>query len=258
MFGFGFGDQAVTITSLPESALMAAEEDGPQRPPDGTVAIRVFVAAHVRLYREALVEILSREDGVDIVGASGDRQEILAGIAEAEPDVVLFDPAATESVDMIRAMAHPTAKVRVVAMASSDSETDVIAYAEAGVSGFVTCDESLADLVATIRRAAQGDLVVSPKTAGTLLRHVTALAAERPGGSAPEPLTARELDVAQLLDEGLSNQQIAQRLFLELPTVKHHVHHILQKLRVARRSEAVAQLRRRGLLIAGSRAESEA
>jgi two-component system, NarL family, nitrate/nitrite response regulator NarL len=213
------------------------------------IAVRVFVAAHVRLYREALTEILGRKDRLEIVGASGERGEILAQVAELRPDVILLDPVAAESIELIRELADPRAEVRVVALAASETESDVIAYAEAGVSGFVTREESLGDLVATILRTARGDLVVSPKTAGTLLRRVRLLAAERPASSPTEPLTARELEVARLLDEGLSNQQIAIRLHLELSTVKHHVHHILHKLGVARRSQAVAHLRQRGLLV---------
>jgi DNA-binding NarL/FixJ family response regulator len=221
---------------------MAGEIDA-HRSQAGAPAVRVFVAAHVRFYREALAEILAREAGLEVVGACGEREEILARVADAGPDVVLLDPAATESIELIRELAAPALGVKVVALAS----------AEAGVSGFVTPEESLADLVATIVRAAHGDLVVSPQTAGSLLRRLTSLAAEHPEASPEEPLTARELEVACLLDDGLSNQQIAQRLQLELPTVKHHVHHILHKLGVASRGEAVARLRRRGLL-AGERA----
>jgi two-component system nitrate/nitrite response regulator NarL len=214
--------------------------------------VRVFIAAHVRFYREALTEILAKEHRLEIVGASGNRQEILARVASVGPDVVLLDPTA-ESIHMIRELADPAASTRVVALACPETEPEVIAYAEAGVSGFVTCEESLADLVATILRAARGDLVVSPQTAGTLLRRVTLLAAERPAAFPAEPLTARELEVVLLIDEGLSNQQIALRLHIELSTVKHHVHHILHKLGVARRSEAVAHLRRRGLLVPARR-----
>jgi two-component system nitrate/nitrite response regulator NarL len=210
--------------------------------------VRVFVAAHVRLYREALEEILAREDGLEIVGASGEQDEILARVAEIAPDVVLLDPSAAESLGLIRGLADAAAETRIVALAAPEGEPEVIALAEAGVSGFVTCEESISDLVATIVRAANGELVVSPQTAGTLLRRVTSLAAERPAALPTEPLTARELEVARLLDEGLSNKQIAQRLSVEVPTVKHHVHHILQKLGVARRSEAVARLRQLALL----------
>ena len=236
------------------SVLQAAGaiDPGP-RPHTETSVVRVFVAARVRLYREALADVLARDGGLEIVGASGERTEILARVAAVEPDVVLLDPAAAETLELIHELAGPSAKVKIVALVSSEAEPDVIAYAEAGVSGFVTCEESLADLVATIRRAAQGELVVSPQAAGALLRRVTRLAAERPGASAEEPLTPRELEVAFLLDEGLSNKQIAARLHLEVPTVKHHVHHILHKLGVASRSAAVARLRRRGLFVTAGR-----
>jgi DNA-binding NarL/FixJ family response regulator len=219
--------------------------------------VRVFVAAHVRLYREALAEILAREEGLEIVGACGDREEIVARVAEVGPDVVLLDPAAAESIALIRQLAAPAGRVKVVALASSEAEPEVLAYAEAGVSGFVTCEQSTADLVATIVRAAHGELVCSPQLAGSLLRRVSSLAAEHPQASPEEPLTARELEVARLLDEGLSNQQIALRLQLELPTVKHHVHHILHKLGVASRGEAVAYLRQQGLLAARRGVPSE-
>jgi two-component system, NarL family, nitrate/nitrite response regulator NarL len=215
--------------------------------------VRVFVAAQVRFYREALVGILAHEEGLEIVGASGARQEILAGVREVEPDVVLLDPVAAESMELIRELAGPAASVKVVALASSETEQDVIAYAEAGVSGFVTREESVADLVATIRRASDGDLLCSPQAAGALLRRVTLLAAERPRGSLDESLTPREVEVALLLDEGLSNKQIAGRLHVEVPTVKHHVHHILHKLGVSSRAEAAARLRRRGPLAAARR-----
>jgi two-component system, NarL family, nitrate/nitrite response regulator NarL len=218
-----------------------------------TRLVRVFVAAHVCLYREALTDVLARESALEIVGACGERAEILAGVAEVEPDIVLLDPAAAESLELIRKLAAPAARVKIVALAASEDERDVVAYAEAGVSGFVAREESVADLVATILRAAKGELVCSPQMAGALLRRVTLLATERPTDLLEESLTPRELEVALLLDEGLSNKQIAVRLQLEVPTVKHHVHHILQKLGAASRSEAVARLRQRGLLVDAAR-----
>jgi DNA-binding NarL/FixJ family response regulator len=221
----------------------------PAGEPDAPTVVRVFLAARVRLYREALAEIIARQDGLEIVGASGDRQEILARVAELRPDVVLLDPAAAESSDLIGRLVRSALPVKVVALTSSESEPEVIAYAEAGVSGFVTYDESIDELVATIVGAARGDVVCSPQMAGTLLRRVTVLAAGQPSVTLDGGLTARELEVARLLDEGLSNKQIALRLGVEVPTVKHHVHHILEKVGVARRGEAVARLRRLGLLV---------
>jgi two-component system, NarL family, nitrate/nitrite response regulator NarL len=212
--------------------------------------VRVFVVAHVRLYREALVDVLAHEPGLEVVGACGPRHTALARVAELEPDVVLLDPAATESMELVRELADPAAGLKIVALASSDDEQDMLACAEAGVSGFVTQEESIADLVATIRRAQKGELACSPKLAGALLRRVMVLAAESQGNGSEQLLTAREREVATLLDEGLSNKQIALRLQLEVATVKHHVHHILDKLGVSSRGEAVARLRRRGGLVA--------
>jgi len=243
------------LTSAPGSPPFAgarrASEGDPVRNAHATSpAVRVFVAAHVRLYREALVEVLARHGGLEVVGACGPGHTVIARVAEVEPDVVLLDPAAAESLELIRELAAPAVGLKIVALASSDDEQDMLACAEAGVAGFVRQEESIADLVATIRRAQKGELACSPKLAGALLRRVTVLAAERQGDGSEHLLTAREREVASLLDEGLSNKQIALRLQLEVPTVKHHVHHILHKLGVASRAEAVARLRRRRRLVA--------
>jgi two-component system, NarL family, nitrate/nitrite response regulator NarL len=217
--------------------------------PDGDVlAVRIFVAADVCLYREALADVLSREPGLEVVGVSGERSEILNQVARDHPVVVLLDPAAAGGFALIRELTAVAAGVKIVALALSGDERDIVAYAEAGVSGFVTRDESVDDLVATIRRAEQGELECSSRVAGALLRRVNSLAAHRASDLSAQPLTPREIEVAQLLDEGLTNNEIAVRLQLELSTVKLHVHHILRKLGVASRSKAVARLRRSGLI----------
>lgn len=212
------------------------------------MTIRVFIAAPFRLYREGLAEILSGEDDIALIGSAAFGREAVDRVRELEPDVVLLDPAIPEGADAIRELVDPPATVRVVALASPEIEAEMIAWAEAGVSGFVEFDDSLAELVATIRRAARGDLHCTPQVAGILLRRVTVLAAGHPQQSGEGHLTPRELEVVRLLDEGLSNKQIAVRLCIELPTVKHHVHHILEKLGVSRRGDAVAAVRRRGML----------
>jgi DNA-binding NarL/FixJ family response regulator len=139
-------------------------------------------------------------------------------------------------------------EMRVIALGCPEDDGQIIACAEAGACGFLTPDASLADLVAAIDGAGDGELLCTPKMAGALLRRVTALAAGRAPGAPASNLTMRELQVVRLIDEGMSNKQIATQLEIELSTVKHHVHNILAKLEVARRSEAVAHLRQRGLL----------
>jgi DNA-binding NarL/FixJ family response regulator len=95
-------------------------------------------------------------------------------------------------------------------------------------------------LVATLESATRGEALFSPRMAASLLRRVAALAATQPSPSAQVRLTPRERDIMRLLDEGLSNKEIAQRLGIEVATVKNHVHNILEKLQVHRRGEAAA------------------
>jgi DNA-binding NarL/FixJ family response regulator len=146
----------------------------------------------------------------------------------------------------VEAVTRRSARIPLVALGISGSDSDVIACAEKGAAGFVTCDASLEELAGTIQRAAEGELVCSPRTAGTLMRRLATLAAER----RPEPigaaLTRREQEVAALMREDLSNKEIATRLRIEVATVKNHVHNVLDKLRVHRRGEATRLLFRGG------------
>ena len=210
--------------------------------------IRVLVSAHVRLYREALAELLGREDDFAVVGAVGGGSDTLAAVRTLEPDVVVVDLDHGAGAEPIRELAGAP-DTKLIGLIASDEDEDVIAYAEAGLAGFVNPDDSATDLAETIRAAARDEFECSPRTAGTLLRHVAELASGRGNGGAQQaPLTGREQEVILLLDEGLSNKQIADRLHIELATVKHHVHHILEKLEAKRRSEAVARARHAGLL----------
>jgi len=202
----------------------------------------------VSLYCEGLACLLAREEhNIEVVGIGREGQEIVALVKELDPDVVLLDPTLPEGIETIRELAL-SLEMRVIALGCPENDAETIACAEAGVSGFLTPDASISDLIATIHGASEGELLCSPKLAGLLLRRVTALAANRSNGPPASPLTMRELQVVRLIDAGLSNKQIALKLEIELSTVKHHVHHILEKLEVERRGEAVARLRQQGVL----------
>jgi two-component system, NarL family, nitrate/nitrite response regulator NarL len=211
------------------------------------LTVRVLVAAGVRLYRDAVAEILARDESIEVVGTAADSAGLFSGIAQTDPEVVLLDPTLLESPEAIRGFGSRSGIKVVVLLSSDDAEPAIVASAEAGAAGFVTRDDSLPDLVASILSASRDELICSPKLAGTLLRRVSTLASARSDHGEPR-LTRRELEVARLVDVGLSNKEIAMQLGVELPTVKHHVHHILEKLGVDRRSAAVARLRERGLL----------
>jgi two-component system nitrate/nitrite response regulator NarL len=211
---------------------------------DGQQPSRVLLVADVSVHRDSLVELLDREAGIQVVGATSDLAESVGEVWNLGSDLVLLDVAAEERVPTIAALVAAIPDVRVVAFGVPETESDIIACAEAGVAGCVTREASFAELVATIERVGSGESLCSPQVAAILLRRVATLAAQRSYEPAAS-LTAREREILELIDEGLSNKQIGQRLCIELPTVKNHVHNILEKLHVHRRYEAAARMRER-------------
>jgi two-component system, NarL family, nitrate/nitrite response regulator NarL len=213
-------------------------------PPD---KLRVFVVCGVRLYREGLAESLRRR-GLEVVGLAPDPARVAGAITELEkaPNVVLLELAEARAVEAATEMLEHHPELTVLAIAVPDQERAVIACAEAGVAGFLTIESPIDDLVTALRSVARGDLIVSPSMAAALLRRVNTLARHLTRVQpADAPLTAREREVVALIDEGLSNKQIAEQLGIEASTVKNHVHNILEKLGVNRRSEAAARVRSR-------------
>jgi DNA-binding NarL/FixJ family response regulator len=158
------------------------------------------------------------------------------------PDVALVEMGIPDLDAIIPALAARSPRIPVVAIGIADSDTEVLACAERGVAGYVTRDGSVEELAATIRGAARGELICSPQTAGTLMRRLATLAAELNPRSATARLTRREREVAALMQEDLSNKEIASRLRIEVATVKNHVHNVLDKLQVHRRGEAARLL----------------
>src|SRR5262245_57894232 len=206
---------------------------------------RVIIVVGVRLYREGLAQLLSTQQQLNVVATAADGGAATERLAEVEPDVALVEMGVPDVDAFVEAVTRRSARIPLVALGISGSDSDVIACAERGAAGFVTSDASLEELTGTIQRAADGELVCSPRTAGTLMRRLATLAAER----RPEPinatLTRREQEVAALMREDLSNKEIATRLRIEVATVKNHVHNVLDKLRVHRRGDAARLLLRR-------------
>lgn len=209
--------------------------------------VRVFVISAVALYREGLAAMLGGLGGLEVVGAAADAEQAIGAVAdEPEPLIVVLDMATPDGVRLGRRLANLPG-VRVLAITVANQERSVIECAESGVSGFLTTDASVEELAVAIGRVAHGEQSCPPSTAGMLMRRVAALARDRPPLAPVVVLTSRELEIANLVERGLSNKQIAERLCIELPTVKNHMHHILDKLGVRRRTEAAALVRAGGV-----------
>lgn len=206
--------------------------------------IRVLIISDIRLYRDGLAHVLDLAENVTVVGASeGVRQSLAQSNDGANaPDVVLLDTTDPAVLTNVRELGRAFPDARIVALGVARDNQDVIACAEAGIDGYVFRDASLGELIATIESAARGELRCSPGLAATLLRRVADLA--RHGSSGDTNVTRREREILELIDQGLTNKEIAARLFIEVATVKNHIHHILEKLGAKTRSEAAAKLRR--------------
>jgi two-component system, NarL family, nitrate/nitrite response regulator NarL len=205
--------------------------------------MRVFVLGDVRLYREGLADLLTGV-GIDVVGTGVDVDSSRAALSEQRPDIVLLDVAGAAGANGIRRVAEELPATAVVAFGVSGSTGEIVACAEAGAKGYVTRDNGRDDLVDVLESVARGETLCSPQVAAALMDRVTALALTAPPNSGAR-LTRREYEIITLVEEGLSNKEIAQRLVIEVATVKSHVHNILEKLKLTRRSDAAAWVRGR-------------
>jgi DNA-binding NarL/FixJ family response regulator len=213
---------------------------GPPATLRSPVNIRLLIVAAVRLYREGMAASLDKRERLMVVGTARNRVEALDLIATCSPDVVILDMATCDSIDLVRTLQVTTPALKTIAFGVEGDEREIIAFAQAGVAGYVPSDGSIDALTSTIAGVMKGDLVCPPLVAATLLRHVgTTSAGARPARPSVD-LTAREFEVLALIDAGLSNKEIAVRLRIEVATVKNHVHHLLEKLHVTSRAEAAA------------------
>jgi DNA-binding NarL/FixJ family response regulator len=163
-------------------------------------------------------------------------------LAEANVDVVLID--VTQGVDFfdVRSVAAEWPDVALVALGLNEQRQEVIQCGRAGFAGYVARDASIDTLCKRLSEIVTGRLACPPEISGSLLRalfHQEPHAVDFDGAVA---LTRREGEVLQLLGRGLSNKEIGHELFLSVATVKHHVHHVLEKLKLSRRAEAMRRV----------------
>ena len=212
-------------------------------------SIRVFIIDDNRLLREGLVLMLGEQEGLYAVGSAESGVEALAQIEDLRPDVVLVDIGipANDGIEVTRALRQDLPEVKVIILGMPDLTDEIMACIEAGASGYVLKEASFDYLVGTIRSAHRGESFCSPRMAASLFSRVAELAGERIAHS-PVKLTPREVEIVNRIAEGLSNKEIAQRLSIEVQTVKNHVHNILDKLQLHNRLEAVQYAREKNLL----------
>ncbi|MGW3078339.1 response regulator [Kitasatospora sp. NPDC001132] len=221
-------------------------------------ATRVLVADDQTVVREGIVMLLGLLPGIEVVGAAGDGEEAVALVERHHPDVVLMDLRmprcdGVEATRRIR-VAHPETEVVVLTTYADDDS--LFPALQAGARGYLTKDagaEEIARAIADVRSGAAG---LSPQVQLRLLERLSeqpagsGKTAERPAarlGELPDGLTVREAEVLALIAEGLSNAEIARRLFVSPATVKTHINNLFAKTAVRDRAQAVAYAFRHGI-----------
>jgi len=207
------------------------------------MSTRVLIVSSVCLYREGLSNILAQRGGIEVAGTATDAPEAVRAIESfaARPDIVLLDMASAESPSTARRLVGLGSSV--LALTVPNNIDALLEFAELGISGFVTVDASVDELVEALESVARGEMLCSPSFAAALLRRVADLSRLQEALEPAVNLTAREQEIVRLIDEGLSNKQIAHRLCIQLATVKNHVHHIIEKVGAQGRVEAAARVR---------------
>ena len=212
--------------------------------------IRVLVVDDQQLFRRGLTMLLAVEPGLEVVGEAGDGVEGTELAASSAPDVVLLDVRMPKrsGIEACKAIKEAVPSAKIIMLTVSDEEADLYEAVKSGASGYLLKDSSIEEVAQGIRVVADGQSLISPSMAIKLIDEFKQMSRpERETGPALR-LTERELDVLRLVAQGLSNKEIASRLFISENTVKNHVRNMLEKLQLHSRMEAVMYAVRENLL----------
>jgi DNA-binding NarL/FixJ family response regulator len=216
--------------------------------------VRIFLILGHRLLAEAITASLKSSQRVDLIGVATDPLVALAELASNDVDVLLIDSSLGRetALEAVQQAAKLLPAVKILPLGLENDE-DILAFIEAGTNGYITHEASFDELLTTIESVHHGEAPCSPQIAASVFARVVELVKrrrQRQGRRLPPHvrLTAREHEVLELVAAGLQNKEIAHRLHITLPTVKNHVHRILEKLRVKHRREAIRTAFENGLL----------
>ena len=211
--------------------------------------IRVLIADDHPLFRRGLVSLLNEEADIEVVGEAASGAQAIALARETHPDVVLMDVILPGGgVEATQAIVRTLPRVKVLMLTVSEADADLFGAIEAGASGYLLKEVEPEELVQAIRQVHAGQAILSPAVAVKVLQQMRRKMSEPAPSSEPPLLTAREVEVVRLLAQGLTNQEIAQRLVVAESTVKSHIRNILRKTNTHNRAEIVAWAMQAGLI----------
>lgn len=232
--------------------------------------IKVLLVEDHALTRMGLKTALRRTTDIEVIGEATNGEEAVTAAAELFPDVILMDVGmpVMDGIQAARKIIGDNPAMRVIMLTQHDNDSDIMASLAAGASGYCLKDVEPERLYTAIRSVNAGDAWLDSTVADRVLRHYMHPPSPGESGAKPhaaehekssseatnfdrplvEPLSARELEVLKLIVDGLSNQEIADKLIISLATAKTHVRNILNKLAVDDRTQAAVHAMRRGIV----------
>lgn len=213
---------------------------------EGEATIRVLIADDHAVVREGLRGLITSEPGMEVVGEAADGTEAVLKARLLQPDVILLDLVMPRKggLEAIAEIKRDNPEARILVLTSFAEDDRVFPAIKTGALGYLLKDSSPQELLRAIRQVYRGESSLHPAIARKLIRELSQPSELPP---AEEPLTAREVEVLRLVAQGLSNQEIGEKLVISERTVRNHVSNILGKLHLANRTQAALYALREGL-----------
>jgi len=211
-----------------------------------TDPIRVLVVDDHPVVRRGIKSLLAEEPDIEVVGEAVNGKDALVKVDSFKPDVILMDLVMPEmgGIEAIQQITAKHTEARILVMTSFAADDKVFPSIKAGALGYLLKDSDPEDLIRMIRQVARGELSIHPTIARKVIQELNRPAQEP---LTPSPLTEREVEILQLLAQGVENKDIAARLFLREATVRTHVSNILGKLQLANRVQATLYALHKGI-----------
>jgi DNA-binding NarL/FixJ family response regulator len=217
--------------------------------------IRVMVADDHPVVREGIRKLLDLEDDVDVVAMASDGREVIEGIKETKPDVILLDlkMPGMDGLAVLQTLQHLNHEVKTIILTASEDKNEWVQAMKLGCSGIVVKQTPPELIVKSIRKVFEGEIWLDSHTTAAVMRQFAAptdnggAGGNRSGGRGRSPLSNREREIVALVAQGYRNREMAEKMFISEQTVKNHLHNIFDKLGVSDRLELALYAIHKGL-----------
>ncbi len=215
--------------------------------------IRVLLADDQALFREGLDTLLSVHKDIQIIGQAANGQEAVDLALKLRPNVILMDMQMPilNGVEATRRLKGSFPECRVIVLTTFDDKETIFDALRAGAVGYLLKDVESVQLAESVRRTVRGESILDPSVAAKVVAEfsrVSSLVTATSSEVLPEPLSEREIEILRLIASGSNNKEVADAIFITEGTVKNHVTHILGKLSVRDRTQAVLKAKEIGLI----------